>query len=32
MADHIAIVLAGMIIIWRDKVKQKNIKGNNQFN
>ena len=28
----IAIVLAGMIIIWRDKVKQKSIKGNNQFN
>ena len=28
----IAIVFAGMIIIWRDKVKQKSIKGNNQFN
>ena len=28
----IAIVLAGMIIIWRDKVKEKSIKGNNQFN
>ena len=28
----LAIVLAGMIIIWRDKVKQKSIKGNNQFN
>ena len=28
----IAIVLAGMIIIWRDKVKKKSIKGNNQFN
>ena len=26
------IVFAGMIIIWRDKVKQKSIKGNNQFN
>ena len=26
------IVLAGMIIIWRDKIKQKSIKGNNQFN
>ena len=28
----IAIVFAGMIIIWRDKVKEKSIKGNNQFN
>ena len=28
----LAIILAGMIIIWRDKVKQKSIKGNNRFN
>ena len=28
----LAIVLAGMIIIWRDKVKQKSIKVKSQFN
>tara|TARA_Y100001936_G_scaffold62720_1_gene61767 strand:+ start:640 stop:1572 length:933 start_codon:yes stop_codon:yes gene_type:complete len=28
----IAIILAGMIIIWRDKVNEKSIKGNKQIN
>ena len=28
----LAIVFAGMIIIWRDKNKKKSIKSNNQFN
>jgi drug/metabolite transporter (DMT)-like permease len=28
----ILIILAGMIIIWRDKVNEKSIKGNKQIN